>query len=116
MTTFGNTGHISLGVVSSVFQNADHPSGIDCYSAEVAYVSFSQWVSVILVYTLVYHMMEPPLEYYEIVEEEDQTSEIEEVPIVIQVLSRLLLVEAEWPGMEDKETEYWKTPFYCSTV
>lgn len=49
-------------------------------------------------------------------EEEDQTSEIEEVPIVIQILSRLLLVEAEWPGMEDKETEYWKTPFYCSTV
>ncbi|KAJ0043455.1 hypothetical protein Pint_18673 [Pistacia integerrima] len=111
MTAFGNTGNIPLAVVSSVCHNTDNPFGIDCYSAGVAYASFSQWVSVILVCTLVYHMMEPPMEYYEIVEEEDQISEIEEVPIVTEDLSRPLLVEAEWPGMEDKETEHCKTPF-----
>jgi predicted permease len=72
----------------------------------VAYVSFAQWVAVILVYTLVYHMMEPPMQYYEIVEE---GTEIEEHPI--SDVSRPLLVEAEWPGIEEKETEHSKTPF-----
>ncbi|KAJ4847534.1 hypothetical protein Tsubulata_003961 [Turnera subulata] len=49
----------------------------------------------------------PSLECYEIVEEGDD----EEIEEVLQVdMSRPLLVEAEWPGMEDKETEHSKTP------
>ncbi|KAM1718403.1 hypothetical protein ACFX11_026117 [Malus domestica] len=99
----------------------DNPFGRedDCTEAGVAYVSFSQWVSVILVYTLVYHMMEPPLEsgVYAVVEEEENHG-------IAQLgsdqngngnrdesdLARPLLVEAEWPGIEDKEFENCKTP------
>ncbi|KAJ8761274.1 hypothetical protein K2173_001330 [Erythroxylum novogranatense] len=105
VTAFGNTGNIPLAVVETVCHSSDNAFGSDCQSNGVAYVSFSQWVSVILAYTLVYHMMEPPLEYYEIV---DEGGEIEEVPLDI---SRPLLVEAEWPGVEDQETEHSKTPF-----
>lgn len=107
MTAFGNTGNLPLAIVGSVCHTADNPFGSHCHSRGVAYVSFSSWVSVILVYTLVYHMMEPPLEYYEIVEE---GVEIEEQEAVSDI-SRPLLVEAEWPGIEDKETEHSKTPF-----
>ncbi|KAF3973248.1 hypothetical protein CMV_003310 [Castanea mollissima] len=109
MTAFGNTGNIPLALVGSVCHTKDNPFGPHCHSRGVAYVSFSSWVSVILVYTLVYHMMEPPLEYYEIVEEGAEI-EIEEQEAVNDV-SRPLLVEAEWPDMEDKETEHSKQPF-----
>lgn len=88
-------------------------------------MSFSQWISVFLVYTLVYHMMEPPLKYYEIVspeeeddedgeDEEDEIQELQEdpqLPVQVGDLSTPLLVEAEWPGLEAKETEHCKTPF-----
>lgn len=106
MTAFGNTGNLPLAIVGSVCHTKDSPFGPHCHSKGVAYVSFAQWVAVILVYTLVYHMMEPPMQYYEIVEE---GSEIEEQPI--SNVSRPLLVEAEWPGIEEKETEHSKTPF-----
>ncbi|KAL2347640.1 hypothetical protein Fmac_001640 [Flemingia macrophylla] len=106
MTGFGNTGNLLLAVVASVCHSKDNPFGKSCHSRGVAYVSLSQWVSVILVYTLVYHMMEPPMEYYEIVEEGDEIEEQTHNDI-----SRPLLVEAEWPGIEDKETEHSKTPF-----
>ncbi|KAJ7954197.1 Auxin efflux carrier family protein [Quillaja saponaria] len=107
MTGFGNTGNLLLAVVGSVCHTANNPFGHNCHSRGVAYVSLSQWVAVILFYTLVYHMMEPPLEYYEIVEEEVEIEEQE----AINNISRPLLVEAEWPGIEDKETEHCKTPF-----
>ncbi|KAJ4706988.1 Auxin efflux carrier family protein [Melia azedarach] len=115
MTAFGNTGYIPLAVVSSFCRNTDNPFGTDCSANGVAYVSFSQWVSVVLAYTLVYHMMEPPLEYYEIGEEEEGV--VEEINEIVQeehvdnCQSTPLLVEAEWPGLEDKETEHCKTPF-----
>lgn len=109
MTGFGNTGNLPLAVVGSVCHTKDNPFGEHCNTRGVAYVSFSQWVAVILVYTLVYHMMEPPMEYYEIVEEGAEI-EIEEER-ALNDISRPLLVEAEWPGMEDKETEHSKTPF-----
>ncbi|XP_058009307.1 protein PIN-LIKES 2-like isoform X2 [Hevea brasiliensis] len=105
MTAFGNTGNIPLAIVTSVCHSTDNPFGSECSENGIAYASFSQWVSVALVYTLVYHMMEPPLEYYAIVNE---GGEIQEVPIDN---SRPLLVEAEWPGLEDQETEHSKTPF-----
>ena len=105
MTAFGNTGNLPLAIVGSVCHSRKHPFGPNCHTNGVSYVSFAQWVAVILVYTLVYHMMEPPLEYYEIVEEGDEIVEVN-----ANNLSRPLLVEAEWPGMEDKETEHCKTP------
>ncbi|OWM86252.1 hypothetical protein CDL15_Pgr011076 [Punica granatum] len=108
MTAFGNTGNLPLAVVGSVCHSKDNPFGPHCHSKGVAYVSFSQWVAVILVYTLVYHMMEPPMEFYEIVEEDTEIVEEEEEPADI---SRPLLVVAEWPGIEEKETEHSKTPF-----
>ncbi|XP_038693922.1 protein PIN-LIKES 2 [Tripterygium wilfordii] len=109
MTAFGNTGNLPLAVVGSVCHTANNPFGPHCHSRGVAYVSFAQWVAVILVYTLVYHMMEPPLEYYEVVEEGVEIEE--QLPVNVNDISRPLLVEAEWPGMEDKETEHSKTPF-----
>lgn len=106
MTGFGNTGNLPIAIIGSVCHGHDQPFGPDCHTKGFAYVSFAQWVAVILVYTLVYHMMEPPLEYYEIVAVDN---EVEEEPMAD--VSRPLLVEAEWPGMEDKETEHSKTPF-----
>ncbi|KAH7533882.1 hypothetical protein FEM48_Zijuj04G0178800 [Ziziphus jujuba var. spinosa] len=108
MTTFGNTGNLPLSIVTSVCHSQDNPFGPKCHVSSVGYVAFSKWASAILVYTLVYHMMEPPLEYYEIIEENAQI-EIEELSV--NDLSGPLLVEAEWPGMEDNETEHCKTPF-----
>ncbi|EOA33368.1 hypothetical protein CARUB_v10020273mg [Capsella rubella] len=109
MTAFGNTGNLLLAIVSSVCHTKSNPFGPSCHSRGVSYVSFAQWVAVILVYTVVYHMMEPPLEYYEVVE--DEGVEIEEIQVENHDISRPLLVEAEWPGIEDKETEHCKTPF-----
>ncbi|XP_072965432.1 protein PIN-LIKES 2 [Typha angustifolia] len=106
MTGFGNTGNLPFAIVGSVCHSSDNPFGPDCHRTGIAYVSFAQWVAVILVYTLVYHMMEPPMEYYEIVAD---GNEVEEEPI--SNISRPLLHEAEWPGMMDKETEHSKVPF-----
>lgn len=106
MTGFGNTGNLPLAIVSSVCHSPDNPFGSDCNRKGVAYVSFAQWVAVILVYTLVYHMMEPPMEYYDIVQESADIEEGESVDV-----SAPLLVEAEWPGFHDQETEHSKTPF-----
>ncbi|KAH6754945.1 Auxin efflux carrier family protein [Perilla frutescens var. hirtella] len=106
MTAFGNTGNLPLAIVASVCHSEHNPFGPECYTTGTAYVSFAQWVAVLLVYTLVYHMMEPPMEYYEVID--DATEIQEEVPV--NDLSRPLLVEAEWPGMEDRETEHCKTP------
>ncbi|KAK7269851.1 hypothetical protein RIF29_22620 [Crotalaria pallida] len=108
MTGFGNTGNLLIAVIGSVCQPKNNPFGYECNSKGVAYVSLSQWVAVILFYTFVYHMMEPPMEYYEIVQDE---TEIEEELPINDNISRPLLVEAEWPGIEDKETEHSKTPF-----
>ncbi|XVF71497.1 hypothetical protein PTKIN_Ptkin12aG0042400 [Pterospermum kingtungense] len=108
MTAFGNTGNIPLAVLTSVCHNENNPFGDTCYDG-IAYASFSQWVSVVLVYTLIYHLMEPPMEYYEVVEE-GTGAEIEELPLRNDI-STPLLIEAEWAGIEDRETEHCKTPF-----
>ncbi|KAJ8770278.1 hypothetical protein K2173_012748 [Erythroxylum novogranatense] len=107
MTAFGNTGNLHLAIVTSVCHTKENPFGPHCHSRGVAYVSFAQWVAVILVYTLVYHMMEAPLQYYEVVEEGAVIGE----PTPARDVSRPLLIEAEWPGIEDKETKHCKTPF-----
>ncbi|KAK2968498.1 hypothetical protein RJ640_027548 [Escallonia rubra] len=110
VTAFGNTGNLPLAIVGSICHSAENPLGPECHRTGVAYVSFAQWVAVLLVYTLVYHMMEPPLEYYEVVEENGGNPEIEE-QLQVTNLSKPLIVEAEWPGMEEKETENCKPPF-----
>ncbi|KAI3907177.1 hypothetical protein MKW92_053897 [Papaver armeniacum] len=110
MTAFGNTGNLPIAIIGSVCHSTDNPFGPDCHTNGIAYVSVSQWVAVILVYTLVYHMMEPPMEYYDIVDEGMRDEEITPV----HDMSRPLLVEAEWPGMEDKETEHSKRPFIAT--
>lgn len=107
MTGFGNTGNLPIAIIGSVCHSSNQPFGPHCRQKGVAYVSFAQWVSVILVYTFVYHMMEPPMQYYEIVAEENEIVEEH----VTSNISRPLLQEAEWPGMEDKETVHSKTPF-----
>uniref|UniRef100_A0A803M482 Uncharacterized protein n=1 Tax=Chenopodium quinoa TaxID=63459 RepID=A0A803M482_CHEQI len=81
MTALGNMGNLPLAIITSVCHSKNHPFGKDCEKNGVAYASFAQWVAVALVYTFVYHMMEPPLDYY------------------------------KWPGMDDKEIDYSKTPF-----
>lgn len=106
VTGFGNTGNIPIAIIGSVCHGSDQPFGPLCHQNGVAYVSFAQWVSVILVYTLVYHMMEPPMEYYDIIADGNEIEEESDGN-----LSRPLLQEAEWPGMEDKETQHSKTPF-----
>ncbi|KAK9116388.1 hypothetical protein Sjap_015335 [Stephania japonica] len=118
MTAFGNTGNLPIAIIGSVCHSKDNPFGPKCEENGVAYVSFAQWVFVILVYTFVYHMMEPPLQYYEVVQDE---VEIEEDASLLDIegdtellnndVSGPLLVEAEWPGIEDKKTEHSKTPF-----
>ncbi|KAK4477668.1 hypothetical protein RD792_016913 [Penstemon davidsonii] len=106
MTAFGNTGNLPLAIVVSVCHSPNNPFGPSCNTTGIAYVSFAQWVAVLLVYTLVYHMMEPPYEYYEVVEDGVEIQE----EIITTNKSTPLLVEAEWPGMEDRETENCKTP------
>ncbi|KAK8541746.1 hypothetical protein V6N13_137660 [Hibiscus sabdariffa] len=108
ITAFGNTGNIPLAVVSSVCHNEDNPFGDTCYDG-IAYAAFSQWVSVILVYTLIYHMMEPPLECYEVVEACTEIEELRNLPAGND-LSTPLLIEAEWTGIKETETEHCKTP------
>lgn len=123
MTALGNMGNLPLAIISSICHTKNHPFGEDCEEKGIAYASFSQWVAVSLVYTFVYHMMEPPLEYYEVVEEssivEDEIQEEEDQQRDYDMilgndsdqLSMPLLHDAEWPGMEDKEIDYSKTPF-----
>ncbi|KAF6137406.1 hypothetical protein GIB67_036443 [Kingdonia uniflora] len=107
MTGFGNTGNLPIAIVGSVCHSTDNRFGPDCKETGVSYISFAQWVSVILVYTLVYHIMEPTIEY----DEEEVVTEENVEEALISDVSRPLLVEAEWPGIEDHETEHSKTPF-----
>lgn len=59
------------------------------------------------VYTLcLYHMMEPPMEYYEIVEEDSVVNGNGDIYTRV--------VEEDWPGLE--ETEVLRTPFVVNNV
>ncbi|XAR72278.1 hypothetical protein NMG60_11018862 [Bertholletia excelsa] len=113
-TAFGNTGNLQLAVVGCVCHSVYNPFGHDCLRKGMAIISFAQWVSVILVYTVVYHMMEPPMEFYDIVGSDSETAEQEADGHIGPLLYRddhvssPLLVEAEWPGIEDEEPEHCK--------
>ncbi|KAI3825090.1 hypothetical protein L1987_06566 [Smallanthus sonchifolius] len=107
MTACGNTGNLPIAILGSLCHTHDNPFGPNCHQRGVAYVSIAQWISVVLVYTLVYHMMEPPMEYYEIIEEENVESYSND--------SGPLVVDAEWPpGIE--ETEIATKPFLTKTL
>jgi len=106
LTRFGNTGNLPLAIVGSIYHNSDQPFGKHCNTIGVAYISFSQWVALILVYTFVYHMLELLEEFYEIFPED---SKIERESI--RDARRPLLFESEWLGMHHKRTEHCKTPF-----
>ncbi|XP_078439735.1 auxin efflux carrier family protein [Wolffia australiana] len=106
MTGFGNTGNLPIAIVGSVCHSPGNPFRGDCYASGVAFVSFAQWVAVILVYTLVFHIMEPPLAPPPGPDHADSSAGPD--------LSRPLLHEAEWPGVADQETALCKTPFIAS--
>lgn len=65
MTGIGNTGNLPLAMIGSICHSKASPFGSSCNQAGVAYISFSTWISVIIVYTFVYHMLEAP-EYTEV--------------------------------------------------
>ncbi|CAI5500022.1 unnamed protein product [Closterium sp. Naga37s-1] len=70
MTGIGNIGNIPLAIVNSICRRKlDNPFGspAECHHHGVAYISFAQWVGAFIIYTFVYHMLEPPEEFYEIV-------------------------------------------------
>ncbi|KAJ0552664.1 putative membrane transport protein [Helianthus annuus] len=74
MTACRNMGNLPIAILGSLCHSEDNPFGPNCHQRGVVYVSIAQWISIVFVYTLVYHMMEPPVEYYEIVEEENVES------------------------------------------
>ncbi|CAO2817261.1 unnamed protein product [Amaranthus hypochondriacus] len=122
MIALGNMGNLPLAFITSICHTKNHPFGKDCQKNGIAYDSFSQWVAIALVYTFVYHMMEPPLEYYDVEDAnnvndeiimEDEEEEIDQDMILRDEgeLSMPLLHDAEWPGMDGKEIVYSKTPF-----
>ncbi|CAI5482380.1 unnamed protein product [Closterium sp. Yama58-4] len=70
MTGIGNIGNIPLAIVNSICRRkVDNPFGspAECHHHGVAYIAFAQWVGAFIIYTFVYHMLEPPEEFYEIV-------------------------------------------------
>ncbi|KAL3698635.1 hypothetical protein R1sor_012711 [Riccia sorocarpa] len=102
--------------------------------AGVAYVAFSTWIGVIIIYTFVYHMLEPP--EYEVVPaldgakggdgdgdgEGDEESD-EEVQLLANGETNVgdeeegkaaypSVLEAEWPGLRSvsEQNEYYREP------
>ncbi|KAJ7195406.1 hypothetical protein O6H91_09G040900 [Diphasiastrum complanatum] len=100
LTGIGNTGNLPLAIIGSVC-HGDNPFGDGCFQRGVAYVSFAQWVAVLIVYTFVYHMLEPPMDFYELVQEIEPVEDPAEMP---------RLLEAEWPGVKDAQTDDTRAP------
>lgn len=73
-------------------------------------MAFSQWVAVIVIYTFVYHMLEPPEEFYELVSDDNS----DEAPVKgaenVEVDSMPTVMSAEWPDVKDAMTEDSRTP------
>ncbi|CAN1156294.1 Protein PIN-LIKES 2 [Linum perenne] len=78
---FGNTKNIAYAVVGTICRRSSgNLFGPNCDANNVAYVLILQWVSVILIYSLVYHMMEPPLAYYKLIDRgEDEEEELGQI-------------------------------------
>lgn len=73
-------------------------------------MAFSQWVAVIVIYTFVYHMLEPPEEFYELVSDDNS----DEAPVKgaenVEVDSMPTVMSAEWPDVKYAMTEDSRTP------
>ncbi|KAG6542135.1 hypothetical protein Mapa_016487 [Marchantia paleacea] len=124
MTGVGNTGNIPLAIIGAICHSKNAPFGTNCNQVGVAYVAFSTWVAVIIVYTFVYHMLEPP-EYDELpalvvgdgADEHGEnqlllTDEIDAVDAE-QGIARPehpSVLEAEWPGLRAAHHENFRTP------
>ncbi|CAM6100881.1 unnamed protein product [Calypogeia fissa] len=126
MTGIGNTGNLPLAIIGSICHNKDSPFGSTCQQTGVAYLSFSTWISVILVYTFVYHMLESP-ESDEVLlqlsgdDDGEATSEItpvdreapvsngteqdENVAADVNLRTQYSVLEADWPGLVDAHNE-----------
>jgi hypothetical protein len=87
---------------------------IRCNSRGVAYVAFSQWVSVIIMYTFVYHMLEPPEEFYELVSDNSVDAEGGGGPEGGDDIGGVTLMPSvtsvEWPDVKDAQNEESRTP------
>ncbi|KAH7446861.1 hypothetical protein KP509_01G079400 [Ceratopteris richardii] len=61
MTGIGNIGNMPLVILSSVCHHVSNFAGDpdECNSESVAYIAFGQWVGAVIVYTFVYHMLDP---------------------------------------------------------
>lgn len=84
-----------------------------CNQSGVAYVAFSQWIAVLVIYTFVYHMLEPPEEYYELVSDEGEDSSVKGGTAALAALeadSMPSVTSAEWPDVKDAATEDSRTP------
>lgn len=76
----------------------------------MAYVAFSQWIAVIVIYTFVYHMLEPPEEYYELVSEDAEEGSVKGGDAILEAESMPPVTSAEWPDVKDATTEEMRTP------
>lgn len=83
-----------------------------CNQSGVAYVAFSQWISVIIIYTFVYHMLEPPEEYYELVlsDGDDASPAALKRALEADCEAQPSVTSAEWPNVEESITEESQAP------
>ncbi|KAG0602113.1 hypothetical protein M758_11G161500 [Ceratodon purpureus] len=114
MTGIGNAGNLPLAIIGSICHGQTHPFGKKCNQAGVAYVAFSQWIAVIVIYTFVYHMLEPPEEYYELVSEDAEEGSVKggnaALNATLESESMPSVTSAEWPDVKDATTEEMRTP------
>lgn len=82
-------------------------------------MAFSQWVAVIVIYTFVYHMLEPPEEYYELVSDDGEDASMKGGIAALAALQQTdntepesmpSVMTAEWPDVKDAMTEDSRTP------
>ncbi|XP_024356647.1 protein PIN-LIKES 2 [Physcomitrium patens] len=115
MTGIGNSGNLPLAIIGSICHGQSQPFGNKCNQSGVAYVAFSQWIAVIVLYTFVYHMLEPPEEFYELVSDEGELdASVKRNNVALAALeteeSMPSVTSAEWPGVFSAMTEESRTP------
>ena len=85
-----------------------------CNQSGVAYVAFSQWIAILVIYTFVYHMLEPPEEYFELVSDDgSEDSSVKGGTAALAALeadSMPSVTSAEWPDVTNATTEDSRTP------
>jgi predicted permease len=84
-----------------------------CNQSGVAYVAFSQWIAVLVIYTFVYHMLEPPEDYYELVSDDSEDVSGKggtASQAALEADAMPSVTSAEWPDVKDATTEDSRTP------